>query len=275
MKPSPPSHRKAPRDAGGRLDGRPRGDTHPRAGGRKPDISPSRLPAARVALRAPCSGYRVFSEDAYLAGVDLSLGPDQSLVRAGRRARGLQRLAGAAALSGALGAGVGAVAFAASRPQRIDRRDTTSRPLTARTARAAGRVARVTMSPAPSSVAASSSSSSSSSSPARTRRLMSGAPARERARATGPSRAHPRPGLIAAGGSRPVATPATAGPVPSSARAPHVAARTVIPAEPETAAVGVAGSGTAQASVGDRQTAEARAVVPATADAQGEFGFEH
>ncbi len=222
-----------------------------------------------MALRAPCSGYRVFSEDAYLAGVDLSLGPDESLVRAGRRARGLQRLAGAAALSGALGAGVGAVAFAASRPQRNGRRDTTPRPLTALTARGAGRVARVSMSPAPSLVPTSSSSQ------ARTSRLVSGAPAREKARATRPSRAHPRPGLVAAGGLRAVATPAMAGPVTSGARAPRVAAPTVTPAEPETAAVRVAGPGTAQASAGDRQTAKARAVVPATANAQGEFGFEH
>ena len=269
MKPSPPSHRKARRDAGGRLDGRPRGDTHPRAGGRKPDISPSRLPAARAALRAPRSGYRVFSEDAYLAGVDLSLGPSESLVRAGRRGRGLQRLAGAAALSGALGAGVGAVAFAASRPQRLDRGDTGSRLLTARTARAAGRVARVSMSPASSLV------STSSSAPARTRRLISGAPARGRTRATTSSRAIPRPGLVAAGRSRPVAAPAPAGPSASGARAPHVAARAVTPAEAGTAPVGVAGPRTAQASAGDWRTAEAPTAVPATANAQGEFGFEH
>jgi hypothetical protein len=269
MKPSPPSHRNSHRDAGGRLDGRPRGDTHPRAGGRKPDISLSRLPAARVALRAPYSGYRVFSEDAYQAGVDLRPGPGELLVGAGRRGRGLQRIAGAAALSGALGAGVGAVAFAASRPQRIDRRDTTSRLSTARTYRGAGRVARVSMSPASSLVP------TSSSPPARRRRLISGAPAREQARATTSSRAHPRSGLVAAGGSRPVAAPTMAGPSPSGAGAPHAAVWTVTPAGPGTGAVRIARPGTAQASEGDQQTAGARTLAPATADAQGEFGFEH
>ena len=51
---SPPIHRRVPRDAGGRSDGRPHGDAHPRASGRKPGISPPRLPAARV-VRAAAS----------------------------------------------------------------------------------------------------------------------------------------------------------------------------------------------------------------------------
>lgn len=47
----PPTHRRVPWDAGSRLDGRPLGDAHPRASGRKPDISPPRLPVARVHSR--------------------------------------------------------------------------------------------------------------------------------------------------------------------------------------------------------------------------------
>ena len=45
---SPPTHRRVPWDAGGRLNGRPHGDSHPRASGREPECSPLRLPAARV-----------------------------------------------------------------------------------------------------------------------------------------------------------------------------------------------------------------------------------
>jgi DNA-directed RNA polymerase specialized sigma24 family protein len=45
---SPPTHRRVPWDAGGRLNGRQHGAPHPRASGRDPESSPLRLPAARV-----------------------------------------------------------------------------------------------------------------------------------------------------------------------------------------------------------------------------------
>jgi len=48
MTKSPPTHRSVPRGAGGRLNGRQLGDAHPRVSGREPEISPPRLPAARV-----------------------------------------------------------------------------------------------------------------------------------------------------------------------------------------------------------------------------------
>ncbi len=240
MKPSPPSHRKAPWDAGGRLDGRLRGGTHPRAGGRKLDISPSRLPAARVASPAPRPGYRVFSEDAYLAGVDMRLGPRDPLAGAGR-GRTLQRLAGAAALSGALGAGIGAVALAAWRPARTARRDTSSRLLAERASRGAGRVARASVGPASASVPASSAPS------ARRRPLKSEPSVRRLARATVSMRRHLTRDLHAPAGPRPVTAPATP-----------------------------------QAGSGDQQTADApnavpppAKTVPASADAQSQFGFEH
>jgi hypothetical protein len=48
MKITPPTHRRVPRDAGTRSDGRAHGDTHPRESGRKPGVSPPWLPAVRV-----------------------------------------------------------------------------------------------------------------------------------------------------------------------------------------------------------------------------------
>ena len=45
---SPPTHRRVPRDAGGRFDGRRHGAPDLRASGRGPESSPLRLPAARV-----------------------------------------------------------------------------------------------------------------------------------------------------------------------------------------------------------------------------------
>lgn len=45
---TPPTHRRVPWDAGGRPNGRRHGDSHLRAGGRESEISPLRLPAARV-----------------------------------------------------------------------------------------------------------------------------------------------------------------------------------------------------------------------------------
>ena len=79
---TPPIHRRVPRDAGGRSDGRPHGDAHPRASGRKPGSSPPWLPAARVVWRPggdrmmllrrrPREVYRVYSEEEYLSGAGL------------------------------------------------------------------------------------------------------------------------------------------------------------------------------------------------------------
>ena len=52
MTTNPPTHRRVPWDAGGRLNGRPHGDSHPRACGRELENSPLRFPAARVGARA-------------------------------------------------------------------------------------------------------------------------------------------------------------------------------------------------------------------------------
>ena len=43
-----PAHRTVPWDAGSRLNGRLRGESHSRASGRDPGLSPPRIPAARV-----------------------------------------------------------------------------------------------------------------------------------------------------------------------------------------------------------------------------------
>jgi DNA-directed RNA polymerase specialized sigma24 family protein len=48
-----PTRRYLTRAAGGRSNGRPHGDSHPRASGRNPEISPPRVPAARVHERGP------------------------------------------------------------------------------------------------------------------------------------------------------------------------------------------------------------------------------
>jgi len=45
---NPPSHTCGSRDAGGRLHGRPRGDSRLRARGRDSESSPLRVPVARV-----------------------------------------------------------------------------------------------------------------------------------------------------------------------------------------------------------------------------------
>jgi hypothetical protein len=45
---TPPTHRRVPWDAGGRSDGRPLGDAHPRESDRKPGVSPLWLPVVRV-----------------------------------------------------------------------------------------------------------------------------------------------------------------------------------------------------------------------------------
>jgi hypothetical protein len=45
---SPPTHRCAPWDAGGRLTRRPHGEPYPRASDRDSEISPLWLPVARV-----------------------------------------------------------------------------------------------------------------------------------------------------------------------------------------------------------------------------------
>lgn len=44
---SSPSHTRASANAGGRLNGRPHGDSDPRSGDREPDMFPSRLSVAR------------------------------------------------------------------------------------------------------------------------------------------------------------------------------------------------------------------------------------
>lgn len=281
MKPSPPSHRNAPWDAAGRLDGRPRGDTHPRAGGRKPDVSPSRLPVARVALRVPCPGYRVFSEDAYLAGADVSFdsrppvaGARRPIAGPGPRRLTLQRLAGAAALSATLGAGIAAVVLAARRPPRPDRRDTASRLSSAPGAGDTGRLMRASISTAVSRSASRPSVPTSSSPPAHARPGAKRAGSRpmgtERAGSARAGSARARSGRA---GSGQTATARTATGRRGDERTRAV--RAVTSVEPNTAAARAPGIGTAQASAGDQQTADARPAMPAAPDAQSQFGFEH
>lgn len=50
---SPPTHRRAPGDAGGRLNGRQHGAPLPRESGRSPETIPPRVPAARVPDAGP------------------------------------------------------------------------------------------------------------------------------------------------------------------------------------------------------------------------------
>jgi len=301
MKTSPPSHRKGPWDAAGRSDGRLRGDTHPRAGGRKPDAFPSRLPAARVVTRAPCPGYRVLSEDAYLAGVDLNFGPLAPVAGAGRRGRTLHRLAGAAALSGAIGAGIGAVALAARRPARTDRHDTASGLLAQRSPRDESGLARGSVGAVPAALPRSSSPS------ARSRPLLSATSVRQPARARTSERTDLTPRLGTVGARRPATAPRMASPADGPTRAAESAEWTrAVPAAIEQTGSGVAagsaGTGTDRASAGDGQMAGAGPALrqtarigpgeqqtdgvpsaasapanaaPATADAQSQFGFEH
>ena len=119
---SPPTHRRAPWDAGGRLNGRQHGDPHPRVSGRDPESSLLRLPAARVLgsvaaamtllRRAPREVYRVYGEQEFFA-----CAPGGEHVEATMPAIGVRRLhrvADATMVLAAMGA-VGALLAIATR----------------------------------------------------------------------------------------------------------------------------------------------------------------
>jgi hypothetical protein len=126
-----PLHRRVSWDAGYRSNDRRRGDAHSCACGRKPGGSQGWLPAARVHARGPVHGggargetlmarargasqaaYRVYGEDEYLAGAGALAEWGTPPARGVLRERRLRRLAGAAALTGAVGTVGGAIAVA-------------------------------------------------------------------------------------------------------------------------------------------------------------------
>jgi hypothetical protein len=78
--------------------------------------------------RRPRAVYRVYGEEEYLAGVDtLSAREDLPLVEEPTHGRRLQRIAGAAALTGAVGTVGGVVGLAGLRMHAVDRREMAQR----------------------------------------------------------------------------------------------------------------------------------------------------
>jgi hypothetical protein len=128
---SHPTHKRLPWDTGGRSDGRPYGDAHMRASGRRSGTSPARSPVASVRRRSSPAAFRVYGEEEYLAGVDaFGTHDDGPPVPVGQVQRhGLRRIACATALTGTVGAVGGVVGLAGLRAHvgGLNRRDVAQR----------------------------------------------------------------------------------------------------------------------------------------------------
>ncbi len=140
-------HRRVPRDAAGRSQARPRGDSHPRASGRGPDSSPPEPPAASVAPRSSALGvasrssrtgaakrplYRIYSEEEFFAADPTIAFAPSSCGERRRRARlPWTRLGALAALVGVVTAAVAVVVWGATRSRSPQ---SSSRPLADATA---------------------------------------------------------------------------------------------------------------------------------------------